>query len=521
MKKLILLFFSFVCISVHAQHWDWARKADATTSNESVEITRTDGFGNLYLYGSGNGGSQYGTTTLVPGKFIVKFDSLGVVIWAQNVNIIGDGYTHSFNVDSDGNIYLLGHFTFIINILSFNFVSNGEEDIFIIKLDPSGNPIWGRHFGGAGGDMPGSVAIDDDLNVYFDGDFRDSVYFDVYPLYDSIAHFFLTKLDSSGNALWVTKGDASFFVGGLIKLDIYSNVYVVGLTNYGYGYFISKFDPAGNLLWHQQKWGMYDYVPTLVVSDSGNIYLLHNGIGHYGFLPILVKYDSLMNEQWSQGIGTYYGCYQFGTDIFIDKSENIYVGGGIGGYYCHEDSVYFLSQLAYIGLAAIPAIAKINTNGNLMWIKEGLSADYDGIGTICQTKSGNFYAAGTFNNTTTGDGDTLTFDAQTLINDGNWHQIFITKLNLSDVSTPVDQLATVNSIEIFPNPTSGIFTVQLNSPQEEATVSVCDILGNCVLKKECRNKTSQEIDLSLQPQGIYFVEFIAGETRIVRKMIVQ
>lgn len=435
MKNIFLFIIFFFNCDVYAQQWEWARKADGTASSESPKIIRSDGFGNLYLFGGGNGGSKYGNTIMAPGDFIVKFNSSGAVIWAMNINFTGSNTT-DFNVDSVGNIYFVGQYYNSLNVLSFNFISNGQEDIYIIKLDPLGTPLWGRSFGGIGGDSPGTVAIDNNENVYIDGNFRKSISFDTYTLTDTVGHFFLTKLNSSGNTIWATKGDASFWTGGQINLDKHSNIYVVGYTNDCYGYFIAKFDSSGNLRSQHLLFGMYDYVPDFVVSDSGNIFLLHNGVGHYGYVPILVKYDSLMNEQWSRGIGTYYGCYQFGTGVFIDKFENIYVGGSIGSTFCSQDSIYFQNQLAHIGHNGVPAIVKFSSSGNFIWIKEAISTDYDGIWTMSQDKSGNLYAAGIFNYpNNNGYGDTLIFDNYTLIDDGNWQQIFVAKLNQSATPT--------------------------------------------------------------------------------------
>jgi hypothetical protein len=266
---------------------------------------------------------------------------------------------------------------------------------------------------------------------------------------------------------------------------------------------------------------MYDYVPTLAIGDSGNIYLLHNGVGHYGFLPILVRYDSLMNEQWSQAIGTYYGCYQFATDISIDESENIYVGGAIGNNYCHDDSVYFLGQLAYVGHNGIPAVCKFSSDGDLDWIKKGEAADFDGINALCRSSTGNFYAVGSFGSPS-GDGDTLVFDGTTILNDGNWGQLFVAKLDIWDeTATAVPEMAGSEQIEIFPNPSQGIFTLKFADTPKGTGISVCDILGNCIWKKNCNGKICQDIDLGDPPKGVYFVEVFSAKARSTHKIIVQ
>ena len=508
--------------SSQAQQWEWARKANHTSSSESPSFIKTDSFGNLYLFGDSNGGNQYGATVLSPGPFIVKFDSLGTVIWANNITYSGISID-LFDVDKSGNILLSGYFYGTASISGFNFTSQGQEDIFLVKLNSSGSPLWGKSFGGSGGDIPGSIAIDQDLNIYLDGGFGS--YGDSTITFDSFAltgngHFFLTKFNSAGKAVWASTGDPSFTGGNTIAIDKFSNIYLTAYSSQFYGTVIAKFNSAGILLSHYLKWGDYDYVPALVVSDLGNIYLLHNGGGHYGFVPILVKYDSLMNEQWSKSIGTYYGCYQFGAGVFIDKSENIYVGGRLGSY-CNSDSVYFQGKLAYVGNDAVPAIAKFNTSGNLLWVQSGVAADYDGIAQMCQSITGNFYVAGQFNNTTTGDGDTLALGSNTLLNDGNWAQIFVAKLNLLNSPVSVNEIASDNLFELFPNPSSGMFNVQFRNSQSATMISVYNIFGKCLWSKDCRGENVQQIDLNNEAKGLYFMEIVSDGGRAVKKIVLQ
>ena len=76
-------------------------------------------------------------------------------------------------------------------------------------------------------------------------------------------------------------------------------------------------------------------------------------------------------------------------------------------------------------------------------------------------------------------------------------------------------------IEIYPNPSSGIFTINLKNKTVESKICVYDVLGNCVLDKVSVKNSSQEIDLSGQPKGIYFMEIVSGGERAVKKIILE
>jgi len=75
------------------------------------------------------------------------------------------------------------------------------------------------------------------------------------------------------------------------------------------------------------------------------------------------------------------------------------------------------------------------------------------------------------------------------------------------LTTGLENLVILNeSINVYPNPTTGIFTVQ----GATGKIQVYDLLGNLVL-----HTNKREIDMGSYPAGIYFVR--AGEA--VRKLI--
>ncbi len=74
-------------------------------------------------------------------------------------------------------------------------------------------------------------------------------------------------------------------------------------------------------------------------------------------------------------------------------------------------------------------------------------------------------------------------------------------------------------MKIYPNPNSGIFSVVSN--RKDAKIKIQDVLGNCLLEESCNSLTNQEINLSCQPEGIYFVELLSGDERVIRKVAIQ
>ena len=71
---------------------------------------------------------------------------------------------------------------------------------------------------------------------------------------------------------------------------------------------------------------------------------------------------------------------------------------------------------------------------------------------------------------------------------------------------------------IYPNPTSGNFTIDLGAIYESLIVSITDILGKLVDSKTITQ--SQILNLSVKgPTGIYFVSIQAGDKKAVFRLV--
>ena len=77
-----------------------------------------------------------------------------------------------------------------------------------------------------------------------------------------------------------------------------------------------------------------------------------------------------------------------------------------------------------------------------------------------------------------------------------------------------------DNFKIFPNPTTGQFTIQTQSIFGESDICVRDILGRIVLQEKLQSP-NQTFNISNQPKGLYFVEFDYIGRRIIQKIILQ
>ncbi len=78
-----------------------------------------------------------------------------------------------------------------------------------------------------------------------------------------------------------------------------------------------------------------------------------------------------------------------------------------------------------------------------------------------------------------------------------------------------------NGISVYPNPSAnGVFTIDLANVTGKTMVSVYDIIGNSILTKEINSTSKQQIDLSSQANGCYFIHIKNDVSSITRKLTI-
>ncbi|HLC83891.1 MAG TPA: SBBP repeat-containing protein, partial [Bacteroidia bacterium] len=169
-----------------AGNFVWARcyggnAASGIYCAESRAIT-TDAIGNVYTTGyflgtvdfdPGAGIANY-TAGLGGTMYLLKLDAAGNFVWVKifsgTVNAATIG--HSIEIDLNGNIYTTGRFQngtvdFDPGSGTINLTPAGSSDMFISKLDVSGNGIWAKNIGGSFAQAWGNCIKTDELgNVY-------------------------------------------------------------------------------------------------------------------------------------------------------------------------------------------------------------------------------------------------------------------------------------------------------------------------------------------------------------------
>ncbi len=544
----------FEFINAQVPSFEWAKSVGDTLNDYGKSII-CDPSGNVYSTGSFSGivdfdpgAGVYNLTSA--GNFdvyILKLDNAGNFIWAKSVGGVSSDLGASIALDAFGNIYITGEFTGVADFNPgpslFNLTSGfSYTDIFILKLDASGNLVWAKGVGSSSIDHGFSISVDVSGNVYTTGQFVLTADFDpnggVFNL-TSVGSFdiFILKLDALGNFVWAKNiGGSASDCANSIAIDALGNIYTTGyfigavdfnpnlglfnITSLGsYDMYILKLDALGNFVWAKNIGGGSSTASSrsIKLDIYGNIYTT----GFFGntvdFDPgaavsnltalsgdvFISKLDASGNFVWAKSIGGV--ASDEGSSIDVDPSGNVYTTGYFQGTADFDPGagVYSLSFVSSQDVFVL----KLDTSGNFVWAEKfgGYSGDYGQ--SIALDASNNVYTTGWFGAVVDFD-PTVGFDS---IASFGGNDIFIHKL--SQPPTGINEEINFNNISIYPNPNNGTFNISFSSQIKNASIEVCNYLGALVYKQEIVNQENS-IELSNQANGLYFVK-VMTENKIV------
>jgi hypothetical protein len=80
---------------------------------------------------------------------------------------------------------------------------------------------------------------------------------------------------------------------------------------------------------------------------------------------------------------------------------------------------------------------------------------------------------------------------------------------------------TEDEIKIYPNPTEGIFNIDIPATHKEAQITITDLTGKILETRAISDNTGQPVQFSLSnvARGVYLVKVVAGEDSYVEKVI--
>jgi hypothetical protein len=210
--------------------------------------------------------------------FLAKYSHSGVCLWAKQLvsGSFGGGYNGpKIRSDKLGNTYISGHYIGdsaqfdSVNIIPYHYGTSLGQDIFLAKIDSSGNFLWVKNIGGLGQEISGTMDVDSLGNIYLSGYFSSApAYFDNYTLTTSFESYFTAKYDTDGNCQWAKLGNANAICAA--NDGYYTNA--PGL--------ITKFDTLGSFQWTKTVAGASN---NAMVAENTDVYITGSYNGSVNF----------------------------------------------------------------------------------------------------------------------------------------------------------------------------------------------------------------------------------------------
>ncbi len=573
--KHVLFFAIAICISTQlfAQLpvFDWARKMGGTNSDEGTSIA-IDQAGNVYTTGSFSGTVDfdpgpgvYNLSTIVgdPGTFISKLDASGNFVWAKSMDqaISSSAWGSSITIDAIGNIYTTGNFSGTIdfdpgpgvfNLSSFDTI---VTDIFVSKLDSSGNFIWAKQITSSieSWGYASCISTDDSGNVFTTGNFHGTVDFDPGPgnfNFTIIGYdIFISKLDSSGNFVWAKEfAGTNFTRGSSIIIDVFGNVYTTGLfgsttdfdpgpghcilTSEGYqDIFISKLNSSGDFIWAKRIGGAdWDLGLSVTSDSSGNVYMTGSfegtvdfdpGPGTFTFIssgggyrnPFISKFDSSGNFIWAKHIEATSAAS--GVSITTDIHGDVYATGNFFGTADFDPGPATFNLTSTYGDAFV---IKLDSSGNFIWAGQ-MGGNAQGIygwgNSVIVNAAGEIYIAGGFYGTVDFDPGTGIYNLTSTTQ--GYSDVFVQKMIPSPVGIIENNFS--DDFVLFPNPTNGNFTIYF-AKQTDVVIREFSITGQLISGASEKNVNTLNYNINAAP-GFYIVEIKTSDGRWVRTKVIK
>ena len=280
----------------------------------------------------------------------------------------GSDSEQAFSVTAtpDGGCAVIGH--------TYSFLS-GKSDIWIVRLDATGDTLWTKLFGGSLNDEGLHIAMIPEGNFIFTG----------YTVTaDSGEQLLLVKIDSLGNVLWQKNYGGTGNERGNCAIPTSDGGYIVaGVTSPGTSsdMWILKTNALGDTVWTRIIGGGNPDEAKYICTTHDGGYVVTGYTYSYGsgFSDIyLVKLNDQGVVVWSTTVGD--SGYEYSVSVLETDDYGFFITGQTTSYGAGSYDIW---------------VVRTDSLGNVLWTKTfgGPNTDFPGEG--IKTSDGNYLISGT------------------------------------------------------------------------------------------------------------------------------
>jgi len=375
---------------------------------------------------------------------IAGFSQVPAWEWSKRIGGANEDEPLSITTDGQGNIYTVGIFSGLVDFDPgpgiATLLSAGATDVYISKLDISGNYVWAKRVGGSTADFASVIALDDSGNIYIKGLFSGTADFDPSGAFYNVTAIsayctFIAKMDSACNLLWVDQFDASFNGGsnrsmivhpngsiyltgeftGSVDFDPGTGVVILNSAGTADDIFFAKYSNLGSLEWVKQLGSTSEESGVAIApnaSFNGAVFLAGDFFNTLDLNPFastfnvtsagqtdifISSYNNLGVFIWGKRIGG--TNYDVVTSMVVDSVSNaIYLTGYFSGTCDFNPDATVTYNLTAAGSADI-FVLKLDNLGNFLWAKRIGGTDTEHGYAISVNDVGNVVVTGDFKGT--------------------------------------------------------------------------------------------------------------------------
>lgn len=550
MRKIVLFttsLFSTILLTAQTPVWEWAKSAagsEGTFEDVSTAIA-VDNSGNVYSGGFFQSTTMsFGSLTLTNQSntyyhdaFIVKYNPSGNILWGKSFGSSLHEDLRDVAIDAAGNSYILGEFasqsvTFGSTVLT----NNGASDIFLLKLDPSGNVLWAKSIGGTGTETANALALDTNGDILLLSNFGSPTLSVGSTNLTNVGSqdILIVKYSASGNIILAkSMGGTGADIAYDIATDAMNNFAITGrfsgpsmtdgmgtlINTANTALFVIKFNAIGTYQWSSSWSGSSaDFGKSVAIDNVGNVLMLasfNEASITFGSITLtcpttsygIIKYNATGTPIWGETVAT--GKID-GVDLKINNLNEVFVSGNT-----HCPTIFFgTTTLINSGTGSDMLIVKYDSAGNELWgVIEGNSSE-EYAGKIDVDAEDNVYTYGMFLSSSVTFGGTVLTHSSVGQNDN-----YIAKLSTSSTSG-INELSSNSPFALVPNPMTSE-TIILSEGIQVGSICILNTSGK-IIRELDGNTVNPTIERGEITNGIYFVQIIDTKGAIhTQKLLVE
>ncbi len=300
---------------------------------------------------------------------IMLFNQAPDIAWGRTFGGTGDDSGYGVVECIDKSFIAVG---------STNSSGNGDYNVYVVKVDSTGYPLWSKIFGGTSDDFAYSICPADNGHYLIVGSTNSSG--------NGLSDIYVLCIDENGDSLWArTYGDSLNETGYSITKTQDNNYVIAGMTNsYGAGgndIHAIKIDPTGELIWEKAYGENHDDIAYSVsaTNDGGSIITgTTYSSGNYSGDIYLLKIDSLGQVMWTTTNHSNENTMAFSVQQT-------------------QDSGYIVCGSAYFTLLGYEwCLLKYDQRGSLVWNTFQGSLNHDFAYAVQEVEYKNYIITGNF-----------------------------------------------------------------------------------------------------------------------------